>query len=269
MHNRPWPPRKEATNSFSQLFTLNPFSAKRVVVETGTPQSKLLKSLHGRSPAQSRPLLSACMHKFQISGGGLISFSLDRPKMIPVFFFTVFVAKPIPVCFYLRSPNPRRGDAGEAGCGAYADELGKGEANSSGLSVFGFSRRYPTMGKYDLISLSPEPNTRGSHQPMLPHQPLAHRFLSQKPRCMNPTPFSSSISSQMRGVTPSPSTVRTPVIPPGRASSGAPPGAGPDQASLRYDSLASSDSIYLSCIFMLCASHMSTTATGTTVYTVV
>lgn len=197
----------------------------------------------GGAPAHwSRPLPSLCMHKFQHSGelGRLNFISYLTGRKVDVFFFTVFVAKPI----HGAQPGPRRGARGDAGCGAYVDELGKGEASSSGSRCFSVS--VGDSQHWEPISPTPKNQTsRGmSHQPSLTHQPSVHRFLSQHPRCINPTHLQSPASCS---TSPKPSTASTPVtLSGGRASSGAPPGAGPDQAGkLRYDSLASSDRQHL------------------------
>lgn len=140
----------------------------------------------GGAPAHwSRPLPSLCMHKLQHSGelGRLNFISYLTGRKVDVFFFTVFVAKPI----HGAQPGPRRGARGDAGCGAYVDELGKGEASSSGSRCFSVS--VGDSQHWEPISPTPknQPSRGMSHQPSLTHQPSVHRFLSQHPRCINPT----------------------------------------------------------------------------------
>lgn len=213
----------------------------------------------GGAPAHwSRPLPSLCMHKFQHSGelGRLNFISYLTGRKVDVFFFTVFVAKPI----HGAQPGPRRGARGDAGCGAYVDELGKGEASSSGSRCFSVS--VGDSQHWEPISPTPKNQTsRGmSHQPSLTHQPSVHRFLSQHPRCINPAHLQSlarcsTSPKPLNGVHP-------------RSHS---PGGGrqvahhPEPGRTKQASCATTlwrpatDSICLSCISMLCASHMSTT----------
>lgn len=223
------------------------------------PSTSQGKEPAGGAPAHwSRPLPSLCMHKFQHSGelGRLNFISYLTGRKVDVFFFTVFVAKPI----HGAQPGPRRGARGDAGCGAYVDELGKGEASSSGSRCFSVS--VGDSQHWEPISPTPKkPNIKRYVTSTLAHPSAISTPFPVTAPSMHQS-HASSISSQVLNVTQAPQRR------PPRSHS---PGGGrqvahhPEPGRTKQASCATTlwrpatDSICLSCISMLCASHMSTT----------
>lgn len=142
------------------------------------------------------------------------------------------------------SPVPEEGLGGMQGVVHMSTNLVRGRRALRGRDVFRFRSEIASTGnRYRQL-----PKTK--HQEVChinPRSPISHQYTVSCHSTLDasiPRIFNLQPGAQRH---PSPSTASTPVtLSGGRASSGAPPGAGPDQAGkLRYDSLASSDRQHL------------------------
>lgn len=85
------------------------------------------------------------------------------------------------------SPVPEEGLGGMQGVVHMSTNLVRGRRALRGRDVFRFRSEIANTGNR-YRQLPKNQTSRGmSHQPSLTHQPSVHRFLSQHPRCINPT----------------------------------------------------------------------------------